>query len=173
MNLQSTQGIVLIGMPGAGKSTLGILLAKEMGYDFIDTDISIQVHTGKTLQNIIDETDYLNLRNIEEKILLATDCHNKVVATGGSVVYSKAGMQHLQQQAVIVFLDTPLNELRDRIQNYDTRGIARRPDQSLEDVFNERQVLYKKYAEISIKCTGLNQNETLEKILVELKNQKV
>lgn len=169
MNLRSKQGIVLIGMPGAGKSTLGIMLAKESGFDFVDTDISIQVHTGKTLQEIIDETGYLNLRRIEEAVLLKTDCHGKVVATGGSVVYSEAGMRHLQRQAILIFLDTPLNELRRRIHNYDTRGIARRPDQSLENLFEERQALYKKYAEITIDCKGLTQQKALEKILNHLR----
>lgn len=169
MHLNSKQGIVLIGMPGAGKSTLGILLAKEVGFDFLDTDVSIQVHTGQTLQNIIDTTDYLNLRRIEEAVLLTTDCHNKVVATGGSVVYSEAGMKHLKDQGFIVFLDTPLDELRRRIHNYDTRGIARRPDQTLEDVFEERQVLYRQYADMTIACDGLTQQSTLDEIISKLK----
>ena len=168
MHLNSKQGVVLIGMPGAGKSTLGIQLAKELGFDFVDTDVSIQVHTGQTLQEIIDTSDYLNLRRIEEAVLLNTDCHNMVVATGGSAVYSNQGMEHLQRQGTVVFLDTPLEELRRRIHNYDSRGIARRPDQTLEDVFAERQVLYQQYAGITIDCDGLNQQQVLDSITRQL-----
>lgn len=168
MNTSSHNGVILIGMPGAGKSTLGVQLAKELGFDFLDTDVSIQVHTGQTLQDIIDTTDYLNLRRIEEAVLLSTDCHGKVVATGGSVVYSDAGMNHLKDQGTIVFLDTPLDELRRRIHNYDTRGIARRPEQSLEDVFEERQELYKRYAQITIDCSEQDQLSVLSAIIAQL-----
>ena len=125
-------------MPGAGKSTLGILLAKELGLDFIDTDVSIQVREGKTLQHISDEKGYLALRDIEEQVLLTENITGKVVSTGGSAVYSDAGMAHLKQDSVVVFLDVPLAELEQRISNFSTRGIARRPDQSFDDLFDER-----------------------------------
>ena len=95
--------IVLIGMPGAGKSTLGILLAKELGLDFVDTDIAIQVREGRTLQEILDSSDYLHLREIEEQILLSEDIAGKVVATGGSAVYSDAGMARLKETATVIF----------------------------------------------------------------------
>ena len=169
MHSQSKQGVILIGMPGAGKSTLGIQLAKELGFDFVDTDVSIQVHMDQTLQEIIDSSDYLNLRRIEEAVLLKTHCHNKVVATGGSAVYSETGMNHLREQGVVIFLDTPLSELQSRIHNYDTRGIARRPEQTLEDVFAERQKFYEKYAEVTIQCAGLNQQTALTAIAEQLK----
>jgi shikimate kinase len=145
--------VVLIGMPGAGKSTIGILLAKELGLDFIDTDVSIQVHEGQTLQNITDQQGYLALRNIEEQVLLAD----------GSAVYSEAGMAHLKQDSTVVFLDVPLAELEQRISNFSTRGIARRPDQSFEDLFEERSVLYKRYADIRIDCSNLQIEEVLQK----------
>ncbi|UTW46525.1 shikimate kinase [bacterium SCSIO 12696] len=166
--MENQPGVILIGMPGAGKSTLGVQLAKELGFDFVDTDVSIQVHTGQTLQDIIDSSDYLNLRRIEEAVLLKTDCHDMVVATGGSAVYSDPGMNHLKQQGTVVFLDTPLEELRRRIHNYDSRGIARRPDQTLEDVFAERQALYEKYADITVLCDGLDQHQALESITKQL-----
>lgn len=156
--------VVLIGMPGAGKSTIGILLAKELGLDFTDTDVSIQVGEGKTLQNISDEQGYLALRNIEEQVLLAEDISGKVVSTGGSAVYSEAGMAHLKQDATVVFLDVPLAELEQRISNFSTRGIARRPDQSFDDLFKERSVLYKRYADIHIDCSTLPIEEVLQKI---------
>jgi shikimate kinase len=155
--------VVLIGMPGAGKSTIGILLAKELGLDFIDTDVSIQVREGRTLQNITDQQGYLALRSIEEQVLLAEDISGKVVSTGGSAVYSEAGMAHLKQDATVVFLDVPLAELEQRISNFSTRGIARRPDQSFEDLFEERSVLYKRYADIRIDCSTLHIEEVLQK----------
>tara|TARA_B110000046_G_scaffold185742_1_gene228998 strand:+ start:9687 stop:10199 length:513 start_codon:yes stop_codon:yes gene_type:complete len=159
------EAIVLIGMPGAGKSTIGILLAKELGLDFVDTDISIQVREGKTLQNISDEQGYLALRNIEEQVLLAEDITGKVVSTGGSAVYSNSGMAHLKQTSVVIFLDVPLAELEQRISNFATRGIARRPEQSFEDLFEERSLLYSHYADIRVDCSNLDLNQVLDKVL--------
>jgi len=144
--------IVLIGMPGAGKSTNGLLLAKALGKDFIDTDVLIQVREGKTLQQIMDETDYLELRRIEESVLTGIDVQNFVIATGGSAVYSSTGIKYLARNAVIIYLDTPLPTLRERIHDKDTRGIACHPNQSFDDLFNERTELYRRYAEITIDC---------------------
>ena len=161
-------GIVLIGMPGAGKSTLGILLAKELGLDFVDTDVAIQVREGRTLQAILDQSDYLQLRKIEEQVLLSEDITGKVVATGGSAVYSEAGMARLKQSATIVFLDVPLQELRQRIGNFASRGVARKPNQSLESLFHERCALYKKYADIRIDCDRQSLQQSLGSVLQQL-----
>ena len=155
-------------MPGAGKSTLGILLAKELGLDFIDTDVSIQVREGKTLQHISDEKGYLALRDIEEQVLLTENITGKVVSTGGSAVYSDAGMAHLKQDSVVVFLDVPLAELEQRISNFSTRGIARRQDQSFDDLFDERSTLYQRYADIRLDCSSLSVDEVLQKTLAAL-----
>jgi shikimate kinase len=157
-----TNSIVLIGMPGAGKSTVGILLAKELGLGFVDTDVAIQVREGKTLQEILDTSDYLNLRAVEEQVLLSEPIDGKVVATGGSAVYSQAGMARLKDSATIVFLDVPLRELEKRISNFDSRGIARKPDQSLESLFEERCKLYRQYADICIDCDQQSLEQTLE-----------
>lgn len=142
--------IVLIGMPGAGKSTVGVLLAKTLGKNFVDSDVLIQVREGKTLQQIMDENDYLHLRQIEEAVLIDIDGHNMVIATGGSAVYSENAMKHLAHNGIIVYLETPLHRLRQRIRDYDTRGIARRPDQSFEELFAERTALYRLYADITL-----------------------
>lgn len=142
--------IVLIGMPGTGKSTVGLLLAKTLGKDFVDSDILIQVREGKTLQQIMDENDYLHLRQIEEQVLSDILGRNLVIATGGSAVYSEVAMEHLANNGTIVYLDTPLTVLRQRIRDYDTRGIARRPDQSFEELFAERTALYRRYADITV-----------------------
>jgi len=155
-------------MPGAGKSTLGVLLAKETARDFVDTDVLIQVREGKTLQDILNETGYLNLRQIEEQALLSVDLSHHVIATGGSAVYSERGMQHLAQLGPIIFLDCSLAELRRRIQNYETRGIARRPEQSFEALFEERNALYRRYANLVISCDGLNQQEIVDQIVGHL-----
>lgn len=150
--MKNNTSIILVGMPGAGKSTIGLLLAKELGLDFIDTDVAIQVKEGKTLQQIMDDSNYLKLRHVEEQVLLQTDPKGKVVATGGSAVYSKAGMNHLKQHGQVIFLDVPLRELTRRIHNYETRGIARHPDQSFPELFDERTKLYRQYADLVICC---------------------
>ena len=123
------KNVVLIGMPGAGKSTVGVLLAKELGLNFIDTDVLIQVREKQILQELLDAQGYLALRAAEEKVLLSLfdgsdEYHGVVVATGGSAVYSEVGMENLAANATIVYLDVPLDELRKRVVNYDSRGIA-------------------------------------------------
>lgn len=167
------KSIVLIGMPGAGKSTIGILLAKELGLDFIDTDISIQVRWGKTLQQITDESGYMVLRDYEEQVLLSENIDHKVVATGGSAVYSGAGMARLKASATVIFLDVSLPALQQRVTNFDTRGIARRPEQSFEDLFAERSLLYQRYADIRIDCSNLGVNEALQAVLETLRDSAI
>jgi len=166
--MYQNNGVILVGMPGAGKSTLGIMLAKELGLDFLDTDVSIQVHENRTLQDIMDSEGYMKLREIEEIVLLKTDANGKVISTGGSAVYSDAGMLHLKTQGTVIFLDVTLDELRRRIHNFDTRGIARRPDQSFEELFDERCALYNKYSDISFDCNGKTPAEILEAIQAAL-----
>ena len=167
------KSIVLIGMPGAGKSTIGILLAKELGLDFIDTDISIQVRWGETLQQITDESGYMVLRDYEEQVLLSENIDHKVVATGGSAVYSDAGMARLKASATVIFLDVSLPALQQRVTNFDTRGIARRPEQSFEDLFAERSLLYQRYADIRIDCSNLGVNEALQAVLETLRGSAI
>jgi shikimate kinase len=168
MTVNKSNSVVLIGMPGAGKSTVGILLAKELGLGFIDTDVAIQVREGKSLQEILDGSDYLQLREIEEQVLLSEEISGKVVATGGSAVYSAAGMARLKSAATIVFLDVPLSALRQRISNFDSRGIARKPNQSLESLFEERRALYKKYADLRIDADQQSLQQTLDSVLWQL-----
>jgi shikimate kinase len=157
--------IVLIGMPGAGKSTNGLLLAKALGKDFLDTDVLIQVREGKTLQQIMDNTDYMMLRKIEESVLISIGIQNSVIATGGSAVYSAAGMAHLAENSTIVYLNTPLQILRERIHDYETRGIACHPDQSFDDLFTERTELYRRYANTTIDCDQYSPEEVVGSII--------
>lgn len=161
--------IVLIGMPGAGKSTVGVYLAKYVAKSFLDSDISIQTRENRTLQEIMDAEGYMKLRQIEEEVLLSLNVKNHIVATGGSVPYSDKAMQHLREDGAIIFLDVTLQTLRDRICDFDTRGIAKRDDQSFEDLFQERFELYSKYADLAIDCNALSQEQitwTIKKALV-------
>jgi shikimate kinase len=159
IKLNMKSNLTLIGMPGAGKSTVGIILAKNLGLGFIDTDVLIQINQQMTLQQIIDETDHLNLRAIEEKEILKLNIKNHVIATGGSAAYSDKAMVHLLSISKIIFLEASFEEIKKRIHNFDTRGIAKNECQTFEDLFKERQVLYKKYAEITVHCDELDQEE--------------
>ncbi|MEN8262825.1 MAG: shikimate kinase [Nitrospirota bacterium] len=163
--------ITLIGMPGAGKSTVGIILAKIMSFGFIDTDVLIQINRQKSLQEIIDGSDYLNLREIEEEEILKINIGNHVIATGGSAVYSERAMSHLQSISNIVFLEVEFEEIRRRIHNFETRGIARAETQTFRDLFDERQVLYNKYAELTIDCNKPDQEEIAGIISSKLRDE--
>jgi len=160
--------VILVGMPGAGKSTLGVMLAKELAKDFVDTDLLIQLRAGQTLQAVLDEQGYQALRALEEETLLECRFTSHIVATGGSAVYSEKGMAHLQSYGTVVYLDVALDELNRRISNYETRGIARRPDQSFEDLFAERKALYERYADIVVDCNGLDQTQALAFVIESL-----
>ena len=156
--------IVLIGMPGAGKSTVGVILAKQTSRDFVDTDLLIQTSERRPLQKILDENGHIALREIEERILLSLDLDNYVIATGGSAAYSGKAMRHLKKNGVVVFLHVPFAEIVERVRDFGTRGIARAPEQSFADLFEERSVLYKKYADLTIVCEGLDQEQVSEAI---------
>jgi shikimate kinase len=164
-----THNIILIGMPGSGKSTVGVILAKLTGRDFVDTDVLIQTQKGRALQDIVDRDGYVALRTIEGKALLALDCRNHVIATGGSAVYCHAAMTHLKSGGIAVFLNVDLQTLEERVHNYETRGLAKHPDQSMTDLFAERSALYQRYADITIDCVGLSHEEVCAKIIEGLK----
>ncbi len=144
--------IVLIGMPGAGKSTVGVLLAKETARGFLDTDLAIQEAEGRTLQDILDKEGYLALRAIEERVLLSLNPTHHVVATGGSAAYSAPAMDHLRADGVVVYLEVESHVLLARIHDFGTRGIARRPDQTWEDLLEERTALYRRHADVVVRC---------------------
>jgi len=151
-------------MPGAGKSTIGIILAKNLGMGYIDTDILIQINQQKTLQEILDESDYLNLRRIEEQEILRLNITNQIIATGGSAVYSEKTMAHLKTISTIVFLDVSFDEICRRIHNFDTRGIACAENQTFEDLYQERLQLYRRYAEVTVDGNVMDQDEMAETI---------
>ena len=158
-------------MPGSGKSTVGILLAKLVALGFVDTDILIQTKTDRPLQDIVDNDGYLALRRIEEEVILKVNCVDHVIATGGSAVYSDRAMQHLKAKGITVFLNVDMATLKSRVRDYETRGLAKRPDQTVEDLFAERFALYRKYADLAIDCIGLTHEEVCAKIVREMKNE--
>lgn len=162
------RNLIFIGMPGSGKSTVGVLVAKRLGLGFIDTDLLIQQEAGRTLQDIVDQDGYLALRHIEEQVLLSLEVQGQVISTGGSAVYSEAAMSHLKANGTVVFLDIALDRVIKRIGDHSLRGISRRPDQSLAELFEERFALYSQYADLTIKGEGLNQDQVCEAVTAGL-----
>jgi shikimate kinase len=156
--------IILIGMPGSGKSTVGVILAKMMGKRFLDTDLLIQYVSKRSLQDIVDNDGHMALRQIEEQVLLSIRCKNHIIATGGSAAYSEKAMLHLKKNGITVFLNADLSTLKKRIHNYETRGLAKRPEQSFSDLFNERLALYRKYADLIIESSAYTQDQVCDMI---------
>lgn len=163
--------IVLIGMPGAGKSTVGVLLAKTLGMSFIDTDLLIQEKEGRLLQEIIDGDGIKKFLKIEENVVLQVDAKNSVIATGGSVIYSKNVINHLKERGKLIYLKLGYDEIERRINNMSSRGIAIGKDQKLIDLYNERIGLYEKYADIIIDCSDATIEDVVQKI-VDLQGNK-
>ena len=156
--------VTLIGMPGAGKSTVGIILAKNLSLGFIDTDVLIQINRQKSLQQILDESGHMHLRSIEEEEILKLNISRHVIATGGSAAYSHKAMTHLGTSSIIIFLEVSLAEIKRRIRNFATRGIAKAANQTFRELYDERQVLYKQYAEVTVRCDDLDQEQVARTI---------
>lgn len=159
------ENIILVGMPGVGKSTIGVMLAKSLSKSFIDTDLLIQTRHNRSLQSIVDEYDYLKLREVEEEEILALNVNNAVIATGGSAVYSEKAIAHLRLNGRIVYLKLTIDELLSRIDNLETRGIAWSKDQSFEDLYKERERLYEKHGEIVIDCKAKTDGQIVAEII--------
>lgn len=167
------KNIVIIGMPGAGKSTLGVILAKTLGWKFTDTDIAIQETAGRLLQEIIDTEGIDAFKEIEERTILSLHCHRTVIATGGSVVFSRKAMEHLKSGGVVVYLEVSFAEMARRLDNITTRGIVLRAGESLAEMYNERVPLYKKYADITVDCSDGHVELVVGKVLGELSRYPV
>lgn len=160
-----TRNISLIGMPGAGKTVVGQALAAQLGWQCIDTDRLIEKDAGVSLQQLLNEQGYLALRQLEEAQVLSLSTSETVISTGGSVVYSQAGMRHLMDISTVVFLDIDLATVKRRIHNIDQRGIASAPDQSLHMIFEERYPLYQQYAQIRLPNGVGNAEQAASEIL--------
>ena len=159
------KNIILIGMPGVGKSTVGVILAKVLGYQFVDSDLVIQKEEGKLLKDIIKEVGPEGFIEVENRINASLDVTDSIVATGGSVVYGKEAMEHLREIGTVVYLALPYEEIDKRLSDIKGRGVVLRDGQTLKDLYEERTVLYEKYADVRIDETGLNVEETINAIL--------
>ena len=162
--LEKDSNIILIGMAGAGKSTIGVLLAKALSRNFLDTDVFIQAVFKKTLQEIIDKQGVEAFCKIEEEYVTCIDIKNAVIATGGSVVYSEKAMKHLSGIGLIIHLDLDYDTIEKRVTDLYTRGVVMEKGQTLRILYEKRQPLYRKYAQITIDCL----NKTHENIVDEI-----
>lgn len=169
--MKKQNNIVLIGMPGVGKSTLGVVLAKVLGFQFLDSDLLIQEQEGRKLSRIIEEEGYKGFQNIEDRVNASIDVIHTVIATGGSVVYCKEAMEHLKKIGTIVYLHVSLEELQKRLGNLKGRGVLLKDGQSLEDLYDERTPLYESYADIKVSEEGKDLEESLQALLEILENR--
>lgn len=153
--------IVLIGMPAAGKSTLGVLLAKERGMDFVDSDLVLQRREGRKLYEIMRDEGIDRFLSIEQEVLCSLKLHHTVLATGGSAVYSERAMAHLRAQALCVYLHISFDEWRRRLGNIRRRGVVLRDGCTLEELYAERSILYERYADLTVSVEHESIEETL------------
>ena len=161
--------VVLIGMPTSGKSTMGVILAKILGYRFLDADIVIQEKEGKKLSKIIEEEGVDGFIEIENRINAGIETEKTVIATGGSVVYGKEAMDHYKNIGKVVYLTVDMDTLTKRLHNAKQRGVVMREGQSLVSLYNERSALYEKYADITIEEKDLTMEEVIDITLEALK----
>lgn len=162
------KNIVLIGLPGSGKSTIGQSLSSLLGLNFIDTDEVIEQYINCSLQDYIKANDHFALRSVEEKILLNLEVNNHIISTGGSAIYSERSMQLLKQNGIFVYLEIGFETMSERIHDYSERGLAKSDQQSLEEMYLEREALYKRYTDISIDNNSDNIDAVSKTILLEL-----
>ena len=164
------QNVVLIGMPGCGKSTLGVLLAKAAMMDFIDTDLLLQKQSGRPLQQMVDELGTDGFSAVEEACICTLNAENAVIATGGSVALESAAMEHLKQNGVVVFVKLSYETIEKRLSNISTRGIAMKKGQTLRDLYDLRQPYYHQWADILVEADGQEIEETVAQLLHALQN---
>ncbi len=158
------KNIVLIGMPGCGKSTIGVVLAKVLGFDFVDADVLIQKKHGKLLRELIAEYGDDGFLQIENDVNKEIDLKNTVIATGGSVVYCDEAMQHYVKNDIVVYIELPYEVIASRLENVKRRGVVLKDGQTLKDLYKERILLYEKYAQITVKAEGLSVEELMDTI---------
>ena len=163
--------ITLIGMPGAGKSTIGVVLAKVLGYQFLDSDLLIQKQENRRLSQIIEEEGYKGFKEVENRVNASIEVDNTVIATGGSVVYCEEAMNHLKSVGKVVYLKISLNSLSKRLGNLRGRGVLLKEGQTLEGLYEERTPLYEKYADIVVDEENKNLEESLESVLEALREE--
>lgn len=159
------KSITLIGMPGAGKSTIGVILAKSLLCDFTDTDLIIQKKAGKSLCAILEEKGTEGFLKLENDIICGESFESCVIATGGSAVYGSEAMAKLREISTVIFLDVSVDELEKRLSNIKTRGVAMKKGTTVRELYKERLPLYQKYADITLDCTGLTAEECVNRLV--------
>ncbi len=158
--------IILIGMPASGKSTLGVILARKLGYGYLDTDSFISQREKSTLQGIIDKRGLQYFLDTERSVGSEIICDRVIIATGGSMVLSDSAMEHLKSIGKVIYINVPLTELKRRLSDYSDRGIAKNDNETLEDIYNLRSPRYEKYADITVDYKqGNSLEETAEDII--------
>lgn len=160
--------IVLIGMPGVGKSTAGVILAKVLGYQFVDVDLEIQKQEKRLLKDIIAQDGIDGFIAVENRVNSELDIDNAVISTGGSVIYGKEAMEHLREIGTVVYLKLPYRVISRRLNNIEGRGVVLRDGQTLKKLYDERVPLYEKYAHITVDETGINIEKTVLRIIEEI-----
>lgn len=165
---KSTSNIVLVGMPGAGKSTVGVLLAKRLSRYFLDTDVLIQVACEKSLRELIDAHGMAGFCQIEQDYVTCLDVKNAVIATGGSVVYYESSMRALKNDGIVVYLELPLSELEIRLGDLNERGVVLEPGQTLAALYRKRTPLYRQWADLTVNLSGLNHDQAVEAVITAL-----
>lgn len=162
--MNERKNIVLIGMPGAGKSTVGVVLAKHLGCRFVDSDLEIQEQYGKLLHELITEYGVEGFWEIENKVNASLCYTNSVIATGGSVIYGREAMEHLRTMGKVVYLKLPYREIEERLGDLSARGVTLMPGQNLKELYAERIPLYEKYTHLTVECTDKMLREIVEEI---------
>ncbi len=165
MQNSKEKNIVLIGMPGVGKSTLGVILAKIIGYRFLDADLVIQEREGKLLKEIIAEKGVEGFMAVENEVNASLECEKTIIATGGSVIYGKEAMEHLKSIGEIIYLKADYEDIDKRLSNLKGRGVVLKQGQNLKGLYEERTPLYEHYADYIVDETGCDIEETIKKIL--------
>ena len=156
--------IILIGMPGCGKSTVGVVLAKALGMDFIDSDLVIQKKMGAKLSQLIDEHGDAGFREIENRINAELEAEDSIIATGGSVIYGEDAMRHLKEIGTVIYLKLSCAAVEERLGDLHARGVTIQPGWTLEDLYNERVPLYEKWADLTVDCEPLRLREVVHYI---------
>jgi shikimate kinase len=166
---KSRDNLILVGMPGVGKSTTGVLVAKRLAKDFVDTDLVIQNFTCEPLRHTIDRIGLSGFRALEERCILWCEPQNTVMATGGSVIYSDAAMEYLASNGVVVHLSMEYDGLRQRLDDLEERGVLMEPGQDLRGLYAERMPLYENWADVTVHCDGLSASAVAARMIVLLR----
>ena len=169
--MDKKNNIVLIGMPGVGKSTVGVILAKVLGFEFLDADLLIQKQEGKLLREIIEEVGTDGFIQVENRVNASIDCDHSIIATGGSVVYGREAMEHLKTIGTVVYLEVPFSTLEKRLSDIKGRGVVLKEGQTLYDLYKERTPLYEKYADITIDAEGTMIEECVQMVSETILNK--